>query len=233
MKRLPFTPEMFMAWRDGRKTVTRRLTKYDHPIDCEIKEHENHCFAFYNQIYYACEKPYYRPGETVCVVTRWAAHRDFDSAKPSELYTGRFWIGEDSGRVRGKWRPARFVPLHLENLFPQTTIVSARPERLKDITDGDGLREGITGREFTRRDGKKQVGYHADWKRLGELSNYAGGIFPRNEKYPLLEEDICLDSPRMAFANLWNTIHKEKPWESNPLVWRYELAPPGEEWRIV
>lgn len=80
-------------------------------------------------------------------------------------------------------------------------IVSVRAERLQDISDDDAIAEGIipgvdrgNGRTFWR-----------DYRLSGD------GTF-------------CVLTPQASFRSLWNSIHGEDHWETNPFVWRIEFA---------
>jgi len=219
MKRLPFTPEMFRAWREGKKTVTRRLINPQPPEGYEYggsvvggcwsgKSNKGKHLFYTGQWPYPEEiiytKPHYRPGERVVVVTRWAVGSEWDRRKPKELPHDfskiEFWISSESQEkynwLKGKWRPARFVPLHLEHHFPQTEIISARPERLQDITEEDAMKEGMIP--------------------IPGGVNYVWSSMPYKSE----------------FATTWNRIHGPNAFSTNPLVWRIEIAPPGNDWRI-
>ncbi len=74
-------------------------------------------------------------------------------------------------------------------------VLSVRAERLQDITEEDAAKEGVGTAQF--------------WTAVpGRCA-------------PLMSADCH----RAAFAILWGEINgKRAPWESNPIVWRYELA---------
>jgi hypothetical protein len=100
-------------------------------------------------------------------------------------------------------------------------ITAVRVEFLQKISRSDAIAEGATKREKIYGYQKQCPGWSLDWSRVGALSRFAGGIHSPNCKQPLSESDICLDSPRMAFANHWNKLIT-KPgldWDSNPWVW--------------
>ncbi|MBN2256340.1 MAG: hypothetical protein JW704_00680 [Anaerolineaceae bacterium] len=175
MKRLVFAPQLFAAWMEGRKDVTRRLVRGD--------------------------KPRYKEGEIVRVVTSWQVPAEYDDCRPSELCQRAealfrldgipLCIGgqnEDGSEEillakTGKLRPGRFVPKGLEAYFPRARIGIVTQERLQRITKYDCLREGCPS--------------------------------VRNQN----------DGPEGWFRALWESIHTKKGerWVDNPLVWRVRI----------
>jgi hypothetical protein len=204
---------MFCAWREGRKTVTRRLvnpqppagSKYGGLVTGGNRTGQSNIGKglFYSGAWPCPEetcyaRPYYRPGEHVLVVTRWATYRWLDYLRPSELLeqeVGDLWLGESDEYedIIGKWRPGRFVPKRLESLFPQTTILSVQAEWLQ-MTEAEAIREGF----------RSTVELTAD------------------------KSDYCGFYAQEHFIEAWNTIHQDYPFESKPMVWRYEIAGPED-----
>ena len=120
-----------------------------------------------------------------------------------------------------KWKPSIFMPRKFSRITLEVTDV--RVERVQKITAADAMAEGVEERIWIHRDGAPRKGYSADWSRLGELSRFAGGIYPRNDKHPLTEDDIALYSPWNAYANLWIKINGRDSWDANPWVWVIEF----------
>ena len=181
--------------------------RFDHPTGC----------------YDGSIKSPYEIGDKLWVRETWATTEQAGDHKADSYVVYRATDPDWETMEGWKWRPS----IHMPRWASQITleVKDVRVERLKDISEDDALAEGIERREFTRRDGSKMVGYSDDWSRLGQLSRFAGGIFPRNEKHPLKEEDICLGSARMGFANLWNSINEKRGfgWYTNPWVWVIEF----------
>jgi hypothetical protein len=203
MKRLCFTPDNFRSFCEGKKDVTRRLVKPQPPTESRlIHDGDKDEYFFFSCGERKTVKPYYEPCERVRVVTRWAAEILYDAMRPKEISDKHSWIwigdieeNEDKPYLKGKWRPARFLPLHLEHHFPEAEIVSIRTERLQDITNEDAIMEGIL--ETPREPG------FACWSTYGMRNYYA--------------------TPREAYAALWDSIYKIK-WTENPWVFRYEMT---------
>ena len=80
-------------------------------------------------------------------------------------------------------------------------ITDVRVERVQDISDASALAEGVL-----------------------ELSNCMPPNYDTNAKQYYAARTVGFESPRKAFAHLWDSICSEKyPWESNPWVWVYEF----------
>lgn len=240
-------PGSAIAWMENRKSRTQRVIK-PQPEEgmkwggtimesTSKKVKRGDCF-FYTGDLPLVEKemhircPYGRPGDRLQLLTQWAVPLGFDACKPSDLLgsklsAGDIWTAFDGPKPDwcGKtWSPI-YMPGWLREAMPHPEILSIEARRLQEITEAEAMEEGITRREFVRRDGTTRAGYKHDWSELGQLSRFAGGIFTRNDKRPLMEEDICLGSARMAYANLWDSINAKRgyPWESNPWVWNIKF----------
>lgn len=116
------------------------------------------------------------------------------------------------------WRPSIHMPRWASRIDLEVTEV--RVERLQAITAEDAIAEGVTSREIATRYGTR-TGWSTDWTRVGAPSLWAAGSStPTGRvKAPLTEEDVCLGSPQMAFANAWIEINGQEAWDSSPWVW--------------
>ena len=111
------------------------------------------------------------------------------------------------------WRPSIHMPRWASRITLELT--SVRVERLDEISENDAKAEGITSREIPRHWGR-DVGWSADWSRVGSPNKYAlNGI--------TTEADICLATARHAFWNLWESIYGLGSWDAKPLVWVLEF----------
>lgn len=103
------------------------------------------------------------------------------------------------------WRPSIHMPKEACRLFQQ--VVSVRPERLREITDQDALREGIERGQLT-------VGWDSEVYKdyLADASGYGD---PRVD-WP------CTDTPLNSYRSLWDWINGKGSFDSDPWVWRIE-----------
>lgn len=112
-----------------------------------------------------------------------------------------------------QWTPSIHMPRAASRITLEISAV--RVERLKEISEEDARAEGITSREIAKKWGR-EVGWCADWSRVGRPSKYA-------ENGITAESDICLSTARHAFANLWEFINGPGSWDANPWVWVVEF----------
>lgn len=87
-------------------------------------------------------------------------------------------------------QPGRFMYQSLSRSF--FTLTAIRLERLQEITIEDAFAEGAM---------KDDNGRRTVW----------------GYKHPI--DDHWRQSPVDAYRHLWDSLHAEDPWESNPLVW--------------
>ncbi len=202
---------------NGRKTMTRRVCKYDRPNetydivfpvfepndydnDGNIVSPLNYAFGWKNDKgdFTGWNIPKYKVGEVVAVAQRYKdVVEKRDEAQETLLL---YKIGEKyltmeemgAGWSNTMFTKADLMPHHIR-------ITDIKIERLQDISDEDCLKEGIY---------KGQCG-SADTHFM-DVYYYKGDIQP-----------YC--TPREAFAALIDKVSGKGTWESNPYVWAYEF----------
>lgn len=214
MKGLPFCADMMLAWLADRKTVTRRLINpQPSQPGSHSYQHPTKKWWMFGDNTVRIWKPRYLPGETVYIKEAWG----YDNKEYVDLYKKEKWRGEPDQRTaklfyrttepedalaifsKGFWKPSMFMPEWASR--SKALVVSARPERLQEITDEDAIMEGISvvGNHY----GKPEYPFY------GELYDKLGQVTV---------------SPKTSYQYLWDSINgKKHPWSSNPWVWRYEL----------
>ena len=148
MKNLSLMPDMAVAWKAGRKTMTRRLMK---PQPKELHFSPQACKADdYIDENGNLSQSRFQVGDRVRLLTTWAVHRCYDHLKPTELPgdVSLFWSYFDTPYKPDAWagrlRPGRFLPRFLRHLMPTTTVLDVRAERVQDISEEDARAEGIS-----------------------------------------------------------------------------------------
>lgn len=208
MKGLLFTPEMARAVCEGRKTVTRRVVVPQWSSDVETVSEmpatdrrtgwmvSGHSGRWDDEhgLDEVRRAPVV-PGDRVCLLTTWAAQRDYDLLTPTFIAADlippvKLWhagLGPKPG-CAGKSRPGRFLPNRLRPFMPALEIVSVRAERVQDITEGDAKAEGVA-------------------------------IEP-DDCWGTSQKPAVA-----AFVRLWDSINAKRGfgWAENPWVWRIEL----------
>lgn len=98
------------------------------------------------------------------------------------------FIGCEKGDFAWDWKSPLFMPRWASRITLEITDI--RVEQLQDITEGDAIAEGCSGR---------------------------GGVFLRTDVYPSVYESIPIQEYRTLWNSL--NAKRGYPWESNPLVW--------------
>jgi hypothetical protein len=217
-----FKREMARTYAEGRKRMTRRVSKFQPPSDAR-----NVSFQFSRRNdRWEChfedaggrlggaglKYPYGKPGDQLILGTTWATLEKYDNRKPSDLPTEEMQPSTPGSVIRwepipiwsyfnsdekpegfGKLRPGRFLPGFLRGRMPRETLKIIRAELVQDITDEEAILEGIFE---TPRD----PGFDC-WSTHG-----------MREYYP---------TPRAAFKALWESINAGRgySWDSNQWVW--------------
>lgn len=195
---------------EGRKTMTRRICKYDRPDESwdivfpvfESKDYDSEgnlisplygAFGWKNKDgdFTGWNNPLYKVGEVVAIAQ---SYKDIG-------YNGEYsWVQDEIHYHRDRaagWDNKMFVkadlmPHHIE-------ITDIKVERLQDISDEDCLKEGIV---------KGKCG--------SESTHFMDAYYVPKEKQP-----YC--TPRDAFEVLIDKVSGKGTWESNPFVFAYEF----------
>lgn len=217
MKKIMFNDKysLTQAVLDGRKTMTRRVCKYDRPNetydivfpvfepndydnDGNIVSPLNYAFGWKNDKgdFTGWNIPKYKVGEVVAIAQNYS---DCGNMPDYELDEDGYPImPKRSGFFNKMFVRADLMPHHIR-------ITDIKIERLQDISDEDCLREGV---ELNTRqyeyDGTKKycVCGLGHWRAIGCTD---------------------FDTPREAFAALIDKVSGKGTWESNPYVFVYEF----------
>jgi len=211
MRELPilFSAPMVRAILEGRKTVTRRVTKLDvagrprrggkawHIDDADCVQ--------------AC--PYGQPGDRLWVrETFW---KDESGFKPTLLLgaKARVHLEYDAGlkdHDRDELRSTQYrckPSIHMPRWASRITleVTGVRVERLQDISEEDALAEGLH---------RIEIG-------SGYLDRYAATAASWQEA---VEQQVTTyEDPRNAFRDLWESINGASSWNASPWVWVVEF----------
>jgi hypothetical protein len=214
MKGLTFSQPMMLAWLVGRKSVTRRLMNPQPDIasdGCIYYPHRDHpkwlCYA--NESHFRKGimhdfKPRYLPGETVYIKEVWAQIWNQDGCLHDIEYkadTGAKypadWPDDSTGDPScPKWKSPRIMPEWASR--SKALIVSAKPERIQEITEEEAIKEG-----FCPPPVPMAMGYDGPYETAGP-------------------DHPCYLFPTDLFCQTWGTL-RPGSWERNDFVWRLEL----------
>lgn len=148
MKPILFNTEMVQAILEGRKTVTRRKIKLDLGLADADKNDSSYLMVPDNQGDYHKAEDYckYQAGDVLYVretfndeetdTVLYAADSGFIDRGLKEVDNHIFIESEI------KWKPSIHMPKDIARIFLKVTDVKV--ERVKDITDKEAKREGIT-----------------------------------------------------------------------------------------
>lgn len=212
MKKILFNDNLGLtqAVLDGRKTMTRRICKYDRP-----DETYSIVFLFYKSNYYDNDGnivyslnnnfgwrndkgdftgwniPKYKVGEVVAIAQ---SYLDLSLAEVSQWKSNgnKTTINSLAGWTNKLFTKAELMPHHIR-------ITNIKIEKLQGISDKDCLKEGIYKGQCGSADTHFMDAYY-----------YKGDIQP-----------YC--TPREAFAALIDKVSGKGTWESNPYVFAYEF----------
>ena len=216
MKKIMFNDEfrLTQAVLDGRKTMTRRICKYDRPDESwdivfpvfESKDYDSKgnlisplygAFGWKNKDgdFTGWNNPLYKVGEVVAIAQ---SYRDLGYSPDSldrhpKDFSVRGLMKDSAG-----WNNKMFVKSYA--CKHHIKITNVKVERLQDISDEDCLKEGII-HAYTDNNGIKR--YHTPHTKRGYLST---------------------DIPQQAFEFLINKVSGKGTWESNPFVFAYEFV---------
>lgn len=225
-----FSAPMVRALLDGRKTQTRRIAKItavmgnkvaiESPDEklIELEDGEFRRGFFHYESTSALSGQYRLPcavGDRLWVRETWCYgpagqfadapiyYRATDNdVEGCAGYTKR-------GDRRSPWRPSIHMPRRLSRLTLAVTDV--RVQRLQEISESDACAEGATARDAVIDIGGMSKGWCMDWSQIGTPS-------PFDRSRTLRGHDIALGTPRMAFANYWESLHGAGAWDANPWI---------------
>lgn len=218
MKKIMFNDKfgLTQAVLEGRKTMTRRICKYDRPDESwnivfpvfESKDYDNEgnlvsplfgAFGWKNKDgdFAGWNNPLYKVGEVVAIAQSYMDVDRFHRKGKNASYLEYLDSILPELKLYPGWGNKMFVkadlmPHHIE-------ITNIKIERLQDISDEDCLEEGII-HAYTDNDGIKI--YHTPHTKRGYLST---------------------DVAQQAFSFLIDKVSGKGTWDSNPFVFVYEF----------
>lgn len=212
MKKIMFNDKygLTQAVLEGRKTMTRRVCKYDRPNetydivfpvfepndydnDGNIVSTLNYAFGWKNDKgdFTGWNIPKYKVGEVVAIAQSYeSVYHEYGLETMNMLVSS---LKYNAGWTNKMFVKSDLMPHHIE-------ITGIKVERLQDISDEDCLKEGII-HAYTVNNGTKI--YHTPHTKRGYLST---------------------DVAQRAFADLIDKVSGKGTWEENPFVWVYEFA---------
>ncbi|MBK5061752.1 hypothetical protein [Paraburkholderia domus] len=157
--------------------------------------------------------PYGQPGDRLWVREAWCHLSDVRTADPGgdalqrrvfyrADYPGDTLMHDDDPAERIKWRSSRFMPRWASRLTLE--IVSARVERVQDISEADAIAEGVT--KFS--------------------DSFINGL-PGWEGF---SDALPRASASDAYIDLWDSLNDARGhgWDTNPWVWAIEFGRLGK-----
>ena len=216
MKKIMFNDKLGLtqAVLEGRKTMTRRICKYDRPDESwdivfpvfESKDYDsegNLIFPLYGAFgwknkdgdFTGWNNPLYKVGEVVAIAQ---SYRDLGYSPDSLDRHPKDLSIRGLMKNSAGWNNKMFVKSYA--CKHHIKITNVKVERLQDISDEDCLKEGII-HAYTDNNGIKR--YHTPHTKRGYLST---------------------DVAQQAFSFLIDKVSGKGTWESNPFVFAYEFV---------
>ena len=199
---------------EGRKTMTRRICKYDRPDESwdivfpvfGSKDYDNEgnlvsplfgAFGWKNKDgdFTGWNNPLYKVGEVVAIAQ---SYRDLGYSPDSLDRHPKDLSVRGLMKNSAGWNNKMFVKSYA--CKHHIKITNVKVERLQDISDEDCLKEGII-HAYTDNNGIKR--YHTPHTKRGYLST---------------------DVAQQAFSFLIDKVSGKGTWESNPFVFAYEFV---------
>ena len=199
---------------EGRKTMTRRICKYDRPDESwdivfpvfGSKDYDNEgnlvsplfgAFGWKNKDgdFTGWNNPLYKVGEVVAIAQ---SYRDLGYSPDSLDRHPKDLSIRGLMKNSAGWSNKMFVKSYA--CKHHIKITNVKVERLQDISDEDCLKEGII-HAYTDNNGIKR--YHTPHTKRGYLST---------------------DVAQQAFSFLIDKVSGKGTWESNPFVFAYEFV---------
>lgn len=202
---------------EGRKTMTRRICKYDRPDESwdivfpvfESKDYDSEgnlisplygAFGWKNKDgdFTGWNNPLYKVGEVVAIAQSYMDVDRFHRKGKNADYLEYLDSILPELKLYPGWGNKMFVkadlmPHHIE-------IIGIKVERLQDISDEDCWKEGIYASN------SHEIGYGIPWV------------------YEFAKSKMAYYTPREAFAVLIDKVLGKCTWESNPFVFAYEFV---------
>lgn len=216
MKKIMFNDKLGLtqAVLEGRKTMTRRICKYDRPDESwdivfpvfGSKDYDNEgnlvsplfgAFGWKNKDgdFTGWNNPLYKVGEVVAIAQ---SYRDLGYSPDSLDRHPKDLSIRGLMKNSAGWNNKMFVKSYA--CKHHIKITNVKVERLQDISDEDCLKEGII-HAYTDNNGIKR--YHTPHTKRGYLST---------------------DVSQQAFSFLIDKVSGKGTWESNPFVFAYEFV---------
>ena len=216
MKKIMFNDKLGLtqAVLEGRKTMTRRICKYDRPDESwdivfpvfGSKDYDNEgilvsplfgAFGWKNKDgdFTGWNNPLYKVGEVVAIAQ---SYRDLGYSPDSLDRHPKDLSIRGLMKNSAGWNNKMFVKSYA--CKHHIKITNVKVERLQDISDEDCLKEGII-HAYTDNNGIKR--YHTPHTKRGYLST---------------------DVAQQAFSFLIDKVSGKGTWESNPFVFAYEFV---------
>ena len=227
MKKIMFNDKygLTQAVLEGRKTMTRRVCKYDRPNetydivfpvfepndydnDGNIVSPLNYAFGWKNDKgdFTGWNIPKYKVGEVVAIAQSYESL----GMNPEIALNDKDGIGfYTKTKFASGWKNKMFVRA---DLIPHhIRITNIKIERLQDISDEDCLAEGVVKVTHTVPTKAPQclISYYPCLS-LKEAADKVGW-------------GITYSTPQLAFATLIDKVSGKGTWESNPYVFVYEF----------
>lgn len=224
MKPILFNTDMVRAILEGKKTVTRRVVKFEKGKNPKWTGYIKDGLTLYNGRNEPCNLPApYKVNDVLYVRETWCK---LPVSEYGNLYTGGegvyYYKADGEKRPqnwRDNWKPSIHMPKEAARLFLRVTGV--RVERLQDITEEQAEAEGIRG-------------YTKDGKLYKYTVNMDWWFKYHYKQRKIFKGSWWQDMPRTAkeaFHHLWNSTlgRKDTPewyannWSGNPYVWVIEF----------
>lgn len=203
-KPILFSAPMVLALLEGRKSMTRRVLKWQPPVGFSFS-HLYHQPTGVGQVNFTDGERHssgplgFRPGDRLWVKETWAK----DDLSP----TGARYYATDAVSDLRKKRASIFMPRWASRLT--LLVKEVRVERLQDISEADAVAEGIY--QFPWSDVVLMLEDPADANR--HEPNKMFYSVPGDD-----DEDFLRSTAAGAFQRLWESIHGPDAWEKNPWV---------------
>ena len=201
-----FSTPMVQAILEGRKTMTRRISKHQYWSFSELIDVNNNGITQKTDRSVSCK--YGSVGDKLWVRETWC-NLNKPGIDPEYVFKTETLDAEDYDPSEWKWKPSIHMPKAAARIWLE--IVSIRVEHLQDISEADAIAEGVLLLE-TEED--VQVWGKAGWGVAQTLNHY---------KNYLKNADFSIHYAKDSFTTLWYEINGIQSWLDNPWVWVIEF----------